>query len=347
MWNEDPLATTAPFAPPAWLRGGHRQTILGHGLRRLLRWPLPAEDWPIDIGKDVRLLLRATWQPKEESPALVIVHGLGGSDVSSYALSLGRLAFADGWHVVRMNMRGCGGEGSCPLPYNAGLDSDLLAVVAAVARRASRIAVVGFSLGANLALLMAGRRRDILPPELRALAAISPPLDLARCAEALERPENRLYQYRFLRELTRDYRARERRRPDLFPAGRERGVRTIREFDERITAPLGGYRGAADYYALSSAGPWLVAIERPSLVLTADDDPLVPVETVARWPLSPAVCREITGTGGHVGFVSSSRAPGWFWAAERVLDFVERATVAGLDPRAARDTGAVPASEPV
>jgi predicted alpha/beta-fold hydrolase len=273
------------------------------------------------------LLLRATWQPgrREDRPGLVILHGLGGSDESSYARSLGRHAYAQGWHVLRMNMRGCArGEESYPLLYNAGLDTDLLAVVNEVARRVRRVAVVGFSLGANVALLMLGRRRDTLPPALAAAVGVSPPVDLAACADAIEAPRNHLYQLRFVRMLSTSYRQRSRAHPTVFPAGLERGVRSVREFDERITAPFGGFASAADYYERSSAGPWLAAIDRPTLILTAQDDPMIPVASVERWPLAPCLQREITATGGHVGFVGQSRAPGWFWAAERALRFLEQ-----------------------
>ena len=279
-------------------------------LRRFLRWPLPVSDLPVDAGEGVRLLLRASWQPgrHEDHPALVVVHGLGGSDASAYGVALGRLAYVRGWHVLRMNMRGCGdGEALCPLLYNAGLDTDLLAVVDEVARRVPRVALVGFSLGGNLALLMGGRRRGALPKALVSIAAVSPTLDLSRCADALERPENRLYRRYFVGMLRRAYRARQRSRPDLFPADLERGARTIREFDDRVTARFGGYRDVADYYERSSAGPWLAAIDRPTLVLSAADDPLIPAESIRRWPLSPTVQREITATGGHVGFVARSQ----------------------------------------
>jgi predicted alpha/beta-fold hydrolase len=314
-----------PFRPPRWLAGGHRQTVIGYWLRHFMRWPLPCADLPVDAGEGVRLLIRASWQPgaREDRPALVVVHGLGGSDASSYAVSIGRLAYARGWHVLRMNMRGSGdGEALCPLLYNAGLDTDLLAVVDEVARRVPRLAVAGFSLGANLALLMAGRCHGALPHALAALAAVSPPLDLAACAEAIERPANRIYQHNFMRMLRAAYQRRSAARPDLFPAGLESGIRTVRQYDERITAPFGGYQGAADYYARSSAGPWLAAIDRRTLVLAASDDPMIPGSSVTSWPLSPTVRREMTTTGGHVGFVGRSRAPGWFWAAERVMDFL-------------------------
>jgi predicted alpha/beta-fold hydrolase len=223
-----------------------------------------------------------------------------------------------------MNMRGSGdGEALCPLLYNAGLDGDLLATLEHVGSLVPRVALVGFSLGANLALLAAGRRRESLPQALTGVAAISAPLDLSACADALERGENRLYQRYFMRMLTAAYRRRHLRRPDLFPAGREASLVTIREYDDRITAPFGGYRGAGDYYDRASAGPHLASIALPTLVLSAADDPMIPVASVGHWPTSPSVRREITATGGHVGFVARSRAPGHFWAPERVLDFLE------------------------
>jgi predicted alpha/beta-fold hydrolase len=318
------------FRPHSWLTGGHRQTLLGYWHRRRLRWPVAVEDLVVEAGDDVRILARVSWQPgpREERPALVLLHGLGGSDQSPYLYSTGAFAYSRGWHVVRMNMRGAGdGEALCPRLYNAGLDSDLLAVVEAVSRAVPRVAVAGFSLGGNVSLLLLGRRRDRLPSALRAVAAVSPPLDLSACASALERWDNRPYQHYFMARLREGYRSRQRRRPDLFPMGRERGLHTVREYDEAITAPHGGFGDADEYYAKSSAGPWLAAIDRPALVVAADDDPMIPRESVARWPLSSSVQREMVPTGGHVGFVAESAAPGRFWAAGRILDFLEDVTL--------------------
>jgi len=314
------------FRPHPWLVGGHRQTLLGYWRRRGLRFDRPADDLVVDTADGARVLLRATWQPgpRRGRPALVLVHGLGGSDASAYVVSTGRLAWTRGWHVVRMNMRGSGdGEALCPLLYNAGLDTDLLAVLHEVARHVDRVSVVGFSLGANLALLALGRRGRQLPAGLRRVAAVSPPVDLARCADALERPDNRLYQHYFVRMLREAYRRRHRARPDLFPPGLEEGAGTVREYDDRITARFGGYAGVEDYYARSSAGPHLRSIDRETLLLAAADDPMIPVESVTAWPIASAVRREVTTTGGHVGFVAPSMAPGSFWAAQRVLEFLD------------------------
>jgi uncharacterized protein len=325
--------TISPFAPAPLTAGGHRQTLLGFWYRRRLRWDAPAEDLVVEAGEDVRILARVTWQagPREGRPALVVVHGLGGCDAAGYAVATARLAFDRGWHVVRMNMRGAGdAEAICPRLYNAGLDGDLRAVLAAVAPHVDALGVVGFSLGANLALLALARGGDRLPGRIVGAVAVSPPLDLAACASALERPANRLYQSYFVRILRAAYVRRQRRRPDLYEAGRERGVRTVREYDERITAPYGGFGSAAEYYGASSAGPVLGALAHPALVLAALDDPMVPGESVLRWPLpsSGLVEREMTRTGGHVGFVAPSAAPGRFWAAERAMGFLEEAASA-------------------
>ena len=240
-----------------------------------------------------------------------------------------------------MNMRGSGdGEELCPLLYNAGLDGDLLAALGVVASLVPRVAVVGFSLGANLTLLAAGRRRERLPGALAAVAAVSPPLDLSACADALERRDNRLYQRYFMRMLAAAYRRRHRRRPDLFPADREAGLRTVREYDDRITAPFGGYDGAADYYARSSAGP-LARLDRPAdpgaVGRRRSDDP---------GGLGGALADLAErATGDHARRAATSAswpgrsAPGWFWAAERALDFLEGR---GRRQRSGRQAAALP-----
>lgn len=332
------------FRPRAWLSGGHLQTLFGYWSRRRLRWSVPAEDLVVEAGDGVRLLVRASWQADAaQRPTLVLVHGLGGCDYSGYGIATGALAWQAGWNVARMNMRGAGdGEVQCARLYNAGLDTDLLAVTDVLARRTSHLALAGFSLGGNLVLLALGRSGARLPRGVFAAAAVSPPLDLAACADALARPGNRLYQTHYVRGLRVAYRQRQRLLPDLYEPGRERGTRTIREFDHVITAHYGGFTGADDYYTRSSSGPWLTRIDRPTLILAAEDDPLIPADAVARWPLpeSGLVRREMTRTGGHVGFVGPTRAAGRFWAAERVVAFLQDV----WETRARRLDGADPAA---
>jgi predicted alpha/beta-fold hydrolase len=318
------------FHPWPGTAGGHRQTLLGFLARRRLRLDLPVEPVEVDAGGGVRLLLRASWQPgaREAAPALLVVHGLGGADAAGYVIATALHAYARGWHVVRMNMRGAGDSLSlCARLYHAGLDADVRAAASHLARTVPRLALLGFSLGGNQALLAMGRAGDTLPEALRACAAVSPPLDLAACCAAIDAPSNRLYQAYFMRALRASYAERQRLLPELYAAGRERGLATVRAYDEAITAPYNGFADAADYYARSSAGPHVASIRRPTLILAAQDDPMVPGPSVARWPLpaSGAVVREMTATGGHVGFTGRTRAPGRYWAAERVLRFLAMA----------------------
>jgi predicted alpha/beta-fold hydrolase len=325
------LATASSSFRPSWLTaGGHRQTLLGALYRRPVRWTPPVEDLAIGVGAHTRLLLRASWQAcvPQGRPALVIVHGLVGCDRSAYAVATGRFAWEQGWHVVRMNLRGAGESVHLsPSFHDAGQESDLLAALHAVAARAPRVAVAGFSVGGSLILLTLGRRARDLPRGFFGAAAVSPPIDLAESARALQSPANRIYHSYFVRSLREGYRHRQRLWPHVYERGRERGVRTVWDYDDRITAPYSGYRDAADYYARSSPGPALAAIEHPALILAAQDDPIVPASTLQRWPLprSGVVRREVWPTGGHVGFVGPTRAPGGFWAAERVVGFLQAA----------------------
>lgn len=306
------------------LPGGHLQTMGGHILRLRLRWPLPTEDVVVDAGDGVRILLRASWQKDGNRPALLVIHGLEGCDRSPNVVAIGLHAYRAGWHVVRMNLRGCGDSlALCPRLYNAGLTSDLVPVLRVLAGRVSRFAVAAFSLGGNLTLLTLARERDRIPDELFAVAAICPPLDMSACADALERRANRIYQLQFVTSLNASYRKRQKLLPDTYERGRERGVVTVREFDDRITAFYGGYRDAADYYRQVSPGPRLESIEHKALVLAASDDPFIPEASMRKWPSTHSVTISIVEGGGHVGFVGPSKAPGHFWAADRVLAFLE------------------------
>jgi uncharacterized protein len=316
-----------PFAPPAWSAGGNRQTILGFWVRRHLRWTLPAEDMVVDAGDGVLLLLRATWQPDAASrPTVLLLHGLGASDAGTYAVSTGLHAYQRGWNVVRMNMRGAGDAAAiCPRLYHAGLDTDLAAALRAVAERTARVAAVGFSLGASITLLTLGRNASLLPDGFRGAVAVSPPLDLAACSDAIGARRNRIYQRYFMVGLRQGYQVRQARLPHVYEHGRERGIGTVKDYDHRITAHYAGFESAMHYYQMSSAGPHLATVRHPSLILAAVDDPLIPAESVTRFPLpaSGVVVREMTRTGGHVGFVAPTAAPGRFWAGERAMDFLE------------------------
>lgn len=196
----DPKAAglSTAFRPLSLLGGGHRQTPAGHVFRARLEWRRPTEDVVVDAPEEVKILLRVSWQPERERPALLIIHGLEGCDRFGYVLSTAEIAYTAGWHVVRMNRRGCGdGLAVCARLYKSGLTTDLLAVLGWLASRVPHIVLCVFSLGANLALLTLARPRDAISSWVVAVAAVCPPLDLAAAAARLARRRNRFYQSYF------------------------------------------------------------------------------------------------------------------------------------------------------
>jgi predicted alpha/beta-fold hydrolase len=203
------------------------------------------------------------------------------------------------------------------------VSTDLLAVIERFSPETRGIAVCGFSLGANLALLTLARHREAIPKTVASIVAVSPPLDLGAAADSIASPRNYIYQTYFLSKLKRSYRFRQSLLPERYAPGLEQNRRSIREYDDAIIAPDGGYHGADDYYARASAGPHLTLLDRPTLILSAQNDPMIPAESISRWALAPTVRLEMPSTGGHVGFVGKTLAPGRFWAAERALAFIE------------------------
>lgn len=304
------------YRAPRFLRSGHVQTLLGA--------LLPASARPVFTPDTLELAdgdhLQLGWWRGGHRRLLILCHGLEGSLQAAYILSLAAAASRAGWDVLAWNYRGCGGlPNRLPRSYHSGESGDLRTVVEHAAPAYEALALVGFSLGGNLTLKYLGEAPP--HPSVRATVAVSAPVDLASSADALdERPANRLYQRRFLRSLLAKAQAKARRFPQVI--GNLAGIRTIREFDERFTAPLHGFRDAADYYARASARPHLAAIPVPALLLNALDDPLLappsfPHELAGA---SPQMYLETPEHGGHVGFLDG-RLHRWY--EQRVLGFLE------------------------
>jgi predicted alpha/beta-fold hydrolase len=250
------------------------------------------------------------WRAGE--PAAVLVHGLAGCARSPYVVRFARGLVGMGIRVVRMNLRGAGaGFGLARGIYHAGRSEDVRRVIDWLAPRVpgSRIALAGFSLGANLALKLAAEVPARPAAGLDCVLAANPPIDLAACARAMRRPENRLYDWNFVRWLRGQVARLHRAFPELGRPEVEH-VRSVYEFDDRYTAPRNGFASAEDYYARSSSLSLIPRIEHPGLVVHAADDPFIPVEPFlhARFPASLTV--ELTRHGGHLGYLSRSRWQG-------------------------------------
>jgi uncharacterized protein len=318
----------AEFKPAPWLRGPHAQTILPALLpARAVRGSIEAIDVPVAPRTRIRILVtRPAAAPRG---TLLVIHGLGGSAESGYMRRTAAQAHARGWVVARLNLRNCGGtEALASTLYNAGQSGDADAALEAIEAAAlpRPHALMGFSLGGNIAMLYAGSSGDACRAD--AVVGVNPPVDLRRCIDAIERPGNALYHAYFTRGLCAQLRRIRRVRQVPGPKARPGAIGGVRGFDELFTAPDGGYKSADDYYRGASAGPRLSGIRRPSLLLSAQDDPFVPVAMFADYRhASKHLTLAHPPRGGHCGYWGAGSPR--FWAAGAALAFLDGEAVSG------------------
>ncbi len=324
-----------PFRPHPLFRSGHAQTLAAYVWPR--RRPMLAsarqdEARLFEVEPGTRVLVHCRWQrDAKAAPTLLLVHGLEGSSESTYMLGTAEKAHRAGFNVLRMNLRTCGDTLHLTRTlYHSGLSQDPRAVVTELAEGdgLADIFLAGFSLGGNQSLKLAGEMNGRVPAALRGVCAVSPPIDLAACADAIHWRSNWLYSRRFLRGLKRRLRAAAARYPEIYTADAAPFARSIREFDSLITAPHGGFADADDYYARSSALQFIGSIRTPTLIVQARDDPFVPFDAFRHPSLSSnsSVILLAPERGGHVGFLSddaTTAADGGsrFWAENRVVEF--------------------------
>jgi hypothetical protein len=315
-----------PFTPARGLSNGHVMTIAAWASART--YPgLPAPEARFfQTTAETQILAHCHWQSDRHTrPTLVALHGLEGSSNGHYMRGLAHQAWLRGWNAVRLNHRNCGGtEHLTPTLYHSGLTEDAFAVITQLAAEGlPHFGVAGYSLGGNLTLRIAGESATV--PEraglpIRAVAAVSPTMDLQVCTDAIERPMNFPYQWNFMKDL----RARMRRKiaqwPGAFDAQPLARVRTIREFDDAYTAPTAGFGTAANYYHQASAMRLIDRVTIPTLIISAEDDPFVPAEQFRRPEVvsNPHVRVLLERHGGHCGFKSRTG----YWAEETAVRFI-------------------------
>jgi predicted alpha/beta-fold hydrolase len=320
------------FKPARWLRGGHVQTLASFFLPRRIHLPKP-EERMIEVESGVVVRCLCHWQSDRRAAATVIaVHGLEGSTDSQYMLGIARHGLAAGMNVVLMNQRNCGGMDHCaPTLYNSDRSADVAAVARNIVERdgVSRFSLVGFSMGGNLVLKLAGEWGKEGPREFRSVAAVCPAVDLAASADALHETANRIYEYYFLMQLF----ARFRRKVKLFPAAfdiaRLRGVSTLREFDDRVTAYYCGFTGADDYYQRAAAANVIDRVAVPALIIHAANDPFIRLrdETRGKILANSHINFIETEDGGHCAFLGERNGnpdDDGRWAENQVIEFVRR-----------------------
>jgi predicted alpha/beta-fold hydrolase len=268
---------------------------------------------------------------RAERITAIVLHGLEGSSESQYVVGNANKLWRAGHNVIRMNMRNCGGtEALSPTLYHSGLSADVDRVMRHFLARAhlERIALVGYSMGGNLVLKLAGELGSGAPRELRAVVGVSPAVDLGPSADALHRPANRIYERRFLRALRKRFRRKAMLYPRAFDANRLTGIETLRDFDHRITALYSGFLSADDYYFRAAAARVVDRIAVPALILHALDDPFVHItpETLAAIEANPHITLLQPDHGGHCAFLAQpDRAHGddGYWAESTLLRFLE------------------------
>ena len=291
-----------------------------------------------DIEPGTQLRADCHWHAEpRKHPTLLLLHGLEGSGDSEYIQGCAEKGFVAGFNVIRLNQRNCGGtERLTSTLYHSGRSGDFRAVFLELIERDAlpEIFMTGFSMGGNLVLKMVGEFGDSAPEQLGGIVAINPVLNLAACADSLAEPRNFVYNRHFVRRLKRRMRYKAGLFPDVYmtdgTAKRIRRVRSVRQFDEEITARFCGFAGADDYYARSSAMHVLAAIRVPTLIITAQDDPFVPFSSFDRAAIqdNPNIQLVAPRHGGHCAFISQEDGPERFWAEARLVEYCkERSTL--------------------
>ena len=319
------------FRPRRFLRGGHVQTLAAFFLPRRIDLP-PSERRLIEVEPGIPVLCHCHWQKDRRALTLIVVHGLEGSSESQYMLGIARNGLAVGMNVVRMNQRNCGGMDHCaPTLYNSGRSADIAAVARHLIERdgISNFVLAGFSMGGNLVLKLAGEWGNDGPPEFQGVAAVCPAINLAAGADALHEPANRVYEYYFLWQLFRRFRRKAKLFPGNFDASRLRGVKTLRDFDDRITAHYCGFSGADDYYDRAAAAHVIDRIAKPALIIHASNDPFIRIlpETREKIIANPNITYIEAEDGGHCAFVGERDGDPAYdgrWAERQVVEFAEQ-----------------------
>lgn len=323
---------SSDFRPAGWLRNRHAQTI--YPSLPLSRAPRPALSRRIlelpDGDVTVVDWLAESPGITDDTPLLVVLHGLESSAESAYARQLLHAAKEHGWHAAVLHFRDCGDyRNRLPRRYHAGETNDLRYFLGKLRTdgQAGPIMAVGYSLGGNVLLKYLGE--DGMATPLRAAAAVSVPLNLHKCATALSQGFSRLYQTHLLRRMKKSVSRKFNRHTAAFDWRRTMRARTFAEFDDAVTAPLHGFANKDEYYDRCSSIRFLAGIRRPTLVINSLDDPFMTPDMIpTEDALSDFVTLEVSTSGGHVGFIDGGTP--WrpsFYLPSRIIDFLEEQIV--------------------
>ncbi len=378
------VSSYPPFRPTPWLGNPHVQTVAAYFSRyHAPRIKAERRIVPLPDGDQIAIHDSQPGNWITGDRIAILVHGLCGSSESPYMLRTTSKLLRGGIRVIRVDMRGWGASQFLSRGHaHAGSSADLSCVVAAIRKLSplSRLTLVGFSLGGNIVLHLAGQwgRGEVQqmdshfdvpfqnasdeepelaqptslsplvspfqtglpkpleafppprlspvipqPPEVDSVIAVSPPIDLALASANLRHWGNRLYDWFFVDRLRQNLVARRARVPHLIDNRLQHFPRRLVQFDDRFLAPVNGFRGAADYYTRASAGPLLAEVNIPALIISSEDDPVVPVRMFRDWALSPSIELLLLKQGGHLGYLAGNpHDPDRYWLDWRLADWI-------------------------
>ena len=318
------------FQPHRLFRSGHAQTIAAYAWPRRFRFVSERDEERLfEVAPGVRVLAHCRWQTeRDKHPTIVVWHGIEGSTSSNYMQAMAEKGFHAGFNIIRVNFRNCGGtEHLTETIYHGGLSADLGAVVKELIEHdhISKLVLVGFSLGGNLVLKLAGEYGCNPPREILGVCAVSPSVDLSASADMILKRSNWIYHRDFVRRLKQRIRTNHELYPERYDISALDEVHTLREFDDHYTSVAHGFADAADYYYRSSSLRVVDRIRIPTLIIHAEDDPFIPI-TPLRDPAvadNPYILLLAPQQGGHVAFISADRNSDEdrFWAENRVVEF--------------------------
>jgi uncharacterized protein len=317
-----PVIDKSTYSPPMLCSNAHVQTIMPSLLRKVSGINYQRERIDTPDGD----FLDLDWSKEGSGRLAIVLHGMEGDSGRHYVLGMVKALNRGGWDSVALNFRGCSGECNRKARfYHSGDTQDLHTTVSHVnaENNYSEIALIGFSLGGNVILKYLGEQAGNLHPLIKKAVAFSVPCDLRACEVKITRSGGGIYLKRFLRLLHKKIKMKMQVMPGSIDDNGYNQIKTLKDFDDRYTAPLHGFRDALDYYEKSSCGPFLGKISIPTLLVNSADDPFL---AESAYPVQEArasahLVLEVTDFGGHVGFLAFN-GTGNYWSESRAVAFL-------------------------
>ena len=316
-----------PFQPPLSLSSGYLQTMAADVLKRDFPWGWESlQAYFFDLSDGSRIRADCVWQSRS-APTLLAVHGMGGSSTSTYMLGLSHKAHRQGWNAVLLNLYNCNLDLPRPKIFHAGASREVGEIIETVLteHNIDQLFIAGMSMGGNILLKLMGEWGENRPVQVQAAAVISPLVDLTVSWQVLERPSNFIFQRHFIRKFKRLIEDHHAELASFVDIGALQKIKTIREFDELLTAPLGGFNDASEYYREASSAAHLEYIRVPTFMVHSRDDPLLPWEPLVQLEVrsNPHLLVHLTQRGGHGAFLERNPREDVDrrWAENRTIDF--------------------------